>query len=113
MSEREQKKATIYDLSVVSGASASTVSSVLNGTWRKRRISEETANRIISLAKAHRYTVNLQARALRSSRSGLVGLLLPVYDNRFFSSMAQTFEALARGRGLLPMVVSGRRDPEE
>ncbi|WP_208247689.1 LacI family DNA-binding transcriptional regulator (plasmid) [Rhizobium sp. T1470] len=113
MSEIEQKKATIYDLSVVSGASASTVSAVLNGTWRKRRISEETAEKIMSLAKTHRYTANLQARALRSSRSGLTGLLLPVYDNRFFSSMAQTFEAQARKRGLVPMVVSGRRDPEE
>ncbi len=113
MSEKEQKKATIYDLSVVSGASPSTVSAVLNGTWRKRRISEETADKIMTLAKAHRYTANLQARALRSSRSGLTGLLLPVYDTRFFSSMAQTFEAKARQRGLVPMVVSGRRDPEE
>ncbi|MGO4440669.1 LacI family DNA-binding transcriptional regulator [Rhizobium sp. RAF56] len=113
MTEKEQKKATIYDLSVVSGASASTVAAVLNGTWRKRRISEETAEKIISLAKAHKYTANLQARGLRNSRSGLVGLLVPVYDNRFFSSMAQTFEAQARKRGLLPMVVSGRRDPEE
>jgi len=113
MSEKEQKKATIYDLSVVSGISASTVSAVLNGTWRKRRISEETADKIMSLAKAHGYTANLQARALRSSRSGLTGLLIPVYDTRFFSSMAQTFEAKARQRGLVPMVVSGRRDPEE
>jgi LacI family transcriptional regulator, fructose operon transcriptional repressor len=113
MSEKEQKKATIYDLSIKSGASASTVSAVLNGTWRKRRISEETAKRIISLAEELRYTANQQARALRSSRSGLAGLLLPVYDTRFFSSMAQTFEAQARQRGLLPVVVSGRRDPEE
>ena len=113
MTEKEQKKATIYDLSVISGVTASTVASVLNGTWRKRRISEETAEKILSLAKAHRYTANRQARALRSSRSGLAGLLLPVYDTRFFSSMAQTFEAQARKRGLLPVVVSGRRDPEE
>lgn len=113
MTEKDQKRATIYDLSVESGASASTVSAVLNGSWRKRRISEETANRIILLAKSRRYTANRQARALRSSRSGLVGLLLPVYDNRFFSSMAQTFEVQARKRSLLPIVVSGRRDPEE
>lgn len=111
--DQSSKKATIYDLSVLSGASASTVSAVLNGSWRKRRISEDTADRILSLAKAERYTTNLQARGLRSSKSGLVGLLVPVYDNRFFSSMAQTFEAQARTRGLSPMVVSGRRDPEE
>ncbi|CVI62246.1 MULTISPECIES: LacI family DNA-binding transcriptional regulator [Agrobacterium] len=113
MTDISSKKATIYDLSVLSGASASTVSAVLNGSWRKRRISEETADKILSLAKAQRYTTNLQARGLRSSKSGLVGLLVPVYDNRFFSSMAQTFEGQARKRGLSPMVVSGRRDPEE
>ncbi|WP_377299711.1 LacI family DNA-binding transcriptional regulator [Rhizobium sp. SGZ-381] len=113
MTEKEQRKATIYDLSVKSGASASTVSAVLNGTWRKRRISEETANRIILLAQEHKYTANQQARALRSSRSGLAGLLLPIYDTRFFSTMAQTFEAQARKRGLMPVVVAGRRDPEE
>lgn len=112
MADLNSKKATIYDLSVLSGASASTVSAVLNGTWRKRRISEETAGKILSLAKAQRYTTNLQARGLRSSKSGLVGLLVPVYENRFFSSMAQAFEAEAHKRGLSPMVVSGRRDPE-
>lgn len=113
MTDKSSKKATIYDLSVLSGASASTVSAVLNGSWRKRRISEDTAEKILLLAKAQRYTTNLQARGLRSSKSGLIGLLVPVYDNRFFSSMAQTFEAQARTRGLSPMVVSGRRDPDE
>ncbi|SIR44659.1 transcriptional regulator, LacI family [Rhizobium sp. RU20A] len=113
MSENEHRKATIYDLSMKSGASASTVSAVLNGTWQKRRISAETARRITALAEELKYTANQQARALRSSRSGLAGLLLPVYDTRFFSSMAQTFEAQARQRSLLPVVVSGRRDPEE
>lgn len=108
-----KKKATIYDLSVLSGCSASTVSAVLNGTWRKRRIKESTAQLIQGLAEQHQYTANLQARGLRSSRSGLVGLLLPVHDNRYFSSMAQTFEAEVRSHGKCPIVVSACRDPEE
>ncbi|MCV3736123.1 LacI family DNA-binding transcriptional regulator [Rhizobium sp. TRM96647] len=113
MTEVGKKKATIYDLSVLSGSSPSTVSAVLNGSWRKRRIKEATAKLIQDLADQHGYTANLQARGLRSSRSGLVGLLLPVYDNRYFSSMAQTFEALVRSRGQCPVVVSACRDPEE
>ena len=48
MSEHENKKATIYDLSVLSGSSPSTVSAVLNGTWAKRRISKSTADKIMS-----------------------------------------------------------------
>lgn len=108
-----RKKATIYDLSVLSGSSPSTVSAVLNGTWQKRRIAQATAEAILGLAEQHQYTTNLQARGLRRSRSGLVGLLLPVYDNRYFSSMAQTFEAFVRRRGQCPIVVSASRDPDE
>ncbi|MEK1886460.1 MAG: LacI family DNA-binding transcriptional regulator [Phyllobacterium sp.] len=113
MEHHSKKKATIYDLSVLSGTSPSTVSAVLNGTWRKRRIKESTAKLISDLAEEHQYTANLQARGLRRSRSGLVGLLLPVHDNRYFSSMAQTFEAHVRSRGQCPVVVSACRDPEE
>ena len=113
MTDTSKKKATIYDLSVLSGCSPSTVSAVLNGSWRKRRIKEATADLIRGLADEHQYTTNLQARGLRSSRSGLVGLMLPVHDNRYFSSMAQTFEAGVRSRGQCPIVVSACRDPEE
>ncbi|MGO8572638.1 LacI family transcriptional regulator, partial [Rhizobium ruizarguesonis] len=79
----------------------------------KRRIKEATAQLIQNLANEHGYTSNLQARGLRSSRSCLVGLLLPVHDNRYFSSMAQSFEAQVRSRGHCPLVVSACRDPEE
>ncbi|KQV44106.1 MULTISPECIES: substrate-binding domain-containing protein [unclassified Rhizobium] len=113
MTDKTKKKATIYDLSVISGISPSTVSAVLNGTWRKRRIKEATAELIQKLAEEHGYSANLQARGLRSSRSGLVGLLLPVHDNRYFSSMAQYFEAQVRSTGQCPIVVSACRDPDE
>jgi LacI family transcriptional regulator, fructose operon transcriptional repressor len=71
MTAKDQKKATIYDISVESGASASTVSAVLNGSWKKRRISEETANRIISLAKAGEGAQKFPLRLGRASRAGL------------------------------------------
>ena len=110
--KRSGKRKTIYDLSALSGCSPSTVSAVLNGSWRKRRISEKTAALIRKLADSHQYTANRQARGLRRSRSGLVGLLLPLYDNRYFSSMAQTFEAMVRARGECPIVASASRDPK-
>ena len=107
------KKTTIYDLSRLSGASPSTVSAVLNGTWRRRRIKEATAELIQKLAEEHQYSANRQARGLRSSSSGLIGLLLPIYDFHHFSSIAQAFELRARRRGLCPVVVSTHRDPAE
>ncbi|WP_370675848.1 LacI family DNA-binding transcriptional regulator [Pleomorphomonas sp. PLEO] len=107
------KKTTIYDLSKLSGSSPSTVSAVLNGTWRQRRIKEATAELIKKLAEENQYSANRQARGLRNSLSGLIGLLLPIYDFHHFSSIAQAFELRARRRGLCPVVVSTHRDPAE
>lgn len=107
------RKATVNDLSQRSGHSASTVSAVLNGSWRKRRIRAETAEAILNLAAEMNYSVNRQAQGLRTSSSGLVALLLPLYDNRFFSNVAQTFEAHVRAMGLTPIVSSAGRDPTQ
>jgi LacI family fructose operon transcriptional repressor len=104
-------KSTIYDLADLAQVSASTVSAVLNGNWRERRIAEATANKVQRLANTHRYTVNRQASGLRKSRSGLIGMIIPLHDNRFFSEMAQVFERLARERHWYPLVVSTLRDP--
>lgn len=107
------RKTTIYDIAHATGASASTVSAVLNGTWKQRRIREETANQIRLAAESAGYSANLQARGLRKSRSGLIGMIVPMHDNRFFSSLSQQFEAEARKRGLCPVIVSTARDPDK
>ena len=107
------KKTTIYDLAQLSGASPSTVSAALNGTWRVRRIKESTVRQIQRIAAREGYRANLQARGLRQSRSGLAGLIMPMYKNRFFGSLAESFESEARRRGLCPITVSTHRDPAE
>jgi LacI family fructose operon transcriptional repressor len=107
------RKSTIYDIAKLASASPSTVSAVLNGTWRDRRIKESTALEVRRFAAELGYTTNMQARGLRKARSGLIGMILPAHFNRFFSSLSQIFEAHARSRGLCPVVVSTLRDPKE
>jgi len=103
-------KPTIFDIATLAQVSASTVSAVLHGNWRERRIAEATAERVRRIAAEHEYTVNRQASGLRKRRSGLIGMIVPTHDNRFFSGMSQTFERLARERGWYPLVVSTLRD---
>ncbi|SAK86763.1 LacI family transcriptional regulator [Caballeronia hypogeia] len=112
VSHTPAKKSTIYDIAKATGSSTSTVSMVLNGTWTRYRIKEETAARILESARKLGYNVNMKARGLRLSRSGLAGMVLPHYRNRFFAGLAQTFEDQARSRGLCPVVVGTQRDPE-
>lgn len=106
-----KRKSTIYDLAELADVSASTVSAVLSGNWRERRIAEATAQKVERLAVKHSYSVNRQASGLRKSKSGLIGMIIPLHDNRFFSGMAQAFERLARERHWHPLVVSTLRDP--
>lgn len=106
-------KTTIYDIARSTGASPSTVSAALSGTWRSRRIKESTALEIQRLAEEQGYTINMQARGLRKASSGLIGMVVPAHFSRYFSSMSQIFEAHVRARGMCPVVVSTLRDPDE
>lgn len=107
------QKITIYDIAKLAGTSAAAVSSALNGSWKARRISEKTANRIQKIAADNGFSVNLQARGLRKARSGLVGMILPEHNNRFFSELSQCFGAEVRQREGCPAIVSTRRDAKE
>ena len=109
---RQNKKTTIYDLAELAGVSASAVSAVLNGNWQKRRISAQLAEKIIRIAQEQNYSVNKQASLLRSNKSKIIGMLVPKYDNRYFGSIVEHFEEMARERGLFPIITCTRRDPE-
>jgi LacI family transcriptional regulator, fructose operon transcriptional repressor len=113
MRSAEVRKKTIYDVAEATGASPSTVSAVLNGSWQTRRIKEDTANAILEMAKRIGYTANLQARGLRRSRSGLVGMIIPMHHNRYFGALSHEFEQEARKRKLCPVIVSTLRNPME
>ncbi len=49
---------------------------------------------------------------LRSKKSHVIGMIIPKYDNRYFGSIAERFEEMARERGLLPIITCTRRRPE-
>ncbi|MCG8507926.1 MAG: LacI family DNA-binding transcriptional regulator [Rhodospirillales bacterium] len=106
------KKLTIYDIAKRADVSAPTVSLVLNGKWQSQRISKDTANRVLEICREAGYQINLRARALRLNRSGLAGMIVPQYRNRFFAGLAETFESETRSRGLCPVVVSTQRQAD-
>lgn len=105
------RRTTIYDLAVLVGASPTAVSAVLNGTWKKRRISASLAERITRTAEEQDYALNLQASGLRREKSRLIGMIVPKYDNRYFGSIVERFEAMARERDLFPIITCTMRDP--
>lgn len=111
MSTKQKRPSTIYDIAAEARTSISTVSLVLNGSWKRYRIRPETAENIVELAERMGYRADRRARGLRLRRSSLAGMVIPHYRNRFFAGIAETFEEQARARGLCPIVVSAQRDP--
>lgn len=112
MKQAGSRRVTIYDLAKLAGSSPSAVSAILNGTWKKRRISEALAARISRIAEEQGYFVNMQASALRREGSHMIGMIVPKYDNRYFGSIVEMFESMARARGLFPVITCTQRDPD-
>ena len=91
---------TIYDLSKLTGFSPPTVSKALNGTGT---ISEKTRKLIITIAKENGYKPNITARALRTRKSRLIGIInsniyqpydfVPPFLSTVLSSFKERIEA--------------------
>ena len=66
------------------GVSQATVSYVLNGCWREKRISERTRQRVLKAAEALDYRPNRLARCLLEGRTNVGGIALAVHIQRLF-----------------------------
>ena len=69
---RGRSRATLTDVARLAGVSATTVSLVLAGKADKRRISEETDQRVRTAAETLGYTPNLLHRSLRRGKTGVI-----------------------------------------
>ncbi len=63
------------DIAAKAGVSASTVSFVLNDRHEAVRISEATRQKVLQTANEMGYRINQQARAMRTSKTRMVGLV--------------------------------------
>lgn len=88
-------KTTIRDVAEKAGVSAMAVSTVLHGTGRNVRVSDEKAALIRSVARELRYQPNTLARSLRSRRTRMVGVVF------------QHFERLSQENPYYPQLLNG------
>jgi DNA-binding LacI/PurR family transcriptional regulator len=90
---------TIYRIAEKAGVSAATVSRVLAGRWAEARISAGTAARVKKAAQALDYHPNQTARALRTHRAYVIGLLVPHLADPSFAAVAEGVEQYAYRAG--------------
>ena len=105
------KRVSLKDVAQKAGVAPSTVSLVLNGKAKQRRISEALAAKIISVAKAAGYQPHPIAVNLRTGQSKILGLLVESISGSFFASLARTIEMEAESYGYKVMYCSTENNP--
>jgi LacI family transcriptional regulator len=91
---------SIKDVAKVAQVSTATVSHVINET---RYVSEATKNKVYQAMKELDYKPNLVAKSLRSRKSMIIGLIVPMQytdtSNFFFMSIANGIETFVKKEG--------------
>jgi LacI family transcriptional regulator len=91
---------TLEQVAAAAGVSPSTASRALAGKARQCRISAKTEEAILLAAKGLGFQPSHVARSLRTSRSGLIGLIVPDASNPFFAAIARKATIYAEQHGM-------------
>lgn len=91
---------TLEQVAAAAGVSPSTASRALAGKARQCRISAQTEEAVLVVARGMGFQASHVARSLRNRRSGLIGLLVPDASNPFFAAIARNATIFAERQGL-------------
>lgn len=94
-----KKRLSISDIAKNLGVSVTTVSFILNGKAKEKRISDAMTGRVLEYVKKVGYKPNQLAKSLRTGKSKTLGLLVEDISNAFFASIADQIEKLAYNHG--------------
>lgn len=93
-----ERRPTILDVAKLAGVDRALVSRVMNAD-PKLSIRQETRERILAAVAELRYEPNANARSLRTSRSGIIGLVIPDFENPVYAAIIKGAEAAATESG--------------
>lgn len=100
---------TVEDIAKACGVSRGTVDRALNN---KPRISNETKEKILRVAKEMGYRPDLLARSLVKGRTMSIGVVVFDIKNRFFAQLLNSIEAEARKKSYFVNITLQEEDPE-
>lgn len=83
---------TLAELARLAGVSRTTASYVMNGQGVARRIKPDTIDKVLAIARKHRFQVDTQAAALRGGASKTLGFILPDLENTSYARLAKLLE---------------------
>jgi LacI family transcriptional regulator len=104
-------RANREDVARLAGVSTAVVSYVVNNG--PRPVAHETRERVLAAMEELRYRPNASARALKLSRTNILGLVVTDITNPYFSELALRMQEHAYSRGYGLMVANTGQDGEK
>ena len=109
----KKSKYSIIDIARELNISITTVSFILNGKAKEKRISEQLEEKVLKFVKEIHYVPNQLAKSLRTGKTNIIGLIVEDISNVFFSNVARLIEENANRRGYKIFYCSSENDRDK
>lgn len=111
-SNKNKKNITIADVAKAAGVSLGTVSRVINNRDGAIKVSERTTKRVLEAAKELGYIPNPFASALRSQRSGAIGIVVRDINDPFLRQIIRDVQKESHQKGIEVLIGHAEYAPE-
>ena len=108
-----KKKVSINDIAKQLGISITTVSFILNGRAKEKRISDKLVKTVLDLVEEVNYKPNTLARSLRTGKTNIIGLMVEDISDPFFGNVARLIEENAYKNGYKIIYCSTENNTEK
>jgi LacI family transcriptional regulator len=108
-----KKKLSIVDIANQLNISKTTVSFILNGRAKEKRISDELVEKVLKFVEEVGYKPNALAKSLRTGKSNIIGLMVENISDNFFANIARLIEDRAYKNGYRIIYCSTDNDAEK
>ncbi len=108
----KKKRHSLKDIAKELNVSVTTVSFVLNGKGKEKKISDEVIKKILDYTKKINYRPNLVAQSLRTGKTKILVFMVEDISNYFFSKIARIIEDIAYKEGYKVLFCSNENNDE-
>lgn len=105
----EPRRATLKEVAKAAGVSLASASYAINGAGS---VGEATREHVLKVAAQLGYRPNQSAKAMKTGRTGAIGLIVPDLTNPFFPNLAQVVIQAAREHGYSVFLTDTGGSPE-
>lgn len=109
----KKKSLSIVDIAKQLNISQTTISFILNGKSKDKRISDEMTEKVLRFVEKVGYKPNLLARSFRTGKTNIIGLMVEDISNPFFANVAYLIEEKAYANGYKILYCSTENDPRK